>query len=122
MTPIISVPAYCPTCHSLFPSGIALGQGAANVRMTNNVSGPCPNGHMGLVMDGTFDVIDGALHIKESGRVTAEVLARIRQLAEDAKGGHNRTKQGVGGGYRPPAVRDGDVPLDVEKRKPASLA
>ncbi|BBU61826.1 hypothetical protein MSC49_17610 [Methylosinus sp. C49] len=42
---------------------------------------------MGVIMDGTFDIADGAMRILRSGRVTQEVIDRLRKLAEEAKSG-----------------------------------
>ncbi|TDX63986.1 hypothetical protein EDE12_106131 [Methylosinus sp. sav-2] len=82
----IHIPAYCQTCHSIFPSGVCVGAGT-KITMKDNRAGPCPNGHMGMIMDGTFDIADGAMRILSSGRVTQEVLARLRKLAENTKSG-----------------------------------
>jgi hypothetical protein len=42
---------------------------------------------MGMVLDGTFDIIDGALRVTRAGANTGEILRRIRELAAAAKAG-----------------------------------
>jgi hypothetical protein len=54
--------------------------------MESNLS-ECPNGHLGLVVDGTFEAIGGALQIKRAGPVTQLLLSRIEALGEDVKRG-----------------------------------
>jgi hypothetical protein len=83
---MIIIPAYCPTCHALFPSGFAIGEGVT-AGFDGNVAGPCPNGHMGQVLDGTISAINGVLHLKEAGKVSKHVLERIQALASDAQKG-----------------------------------
>jgi hypothetical protein len=81
----INIPAYCPTCETLFPSGIVL-DSCASIGV-NNCEAACPNGHTGRIMDGTFDVIEGLLNIRDAGPVSKEVLAKMQALAQDAAEG-----------------------------------
>jgi hypothetical protein len=83
---MIVIPAYCPTCHALFPSGFAKGEGVT-AGFEGNIAGPCPNGHMGQVLDGTISAINGVLYLKEAGKVSKHVLDRIHALARDAQKG-----------------------------------
>lgn len=84
MNPKILLPAFCPTCGSVFPSGFAMSEGGTAIHEGNR-SGPCPKGHMGIVLDGTYTFFDGLLKLARSGPGSETVIARIRDLAYSAK-------------------------------------
>jgi hypothetical protein len=88
----INIPAYCTTCGAIFPSGISFSDGSKNIVIKNCHVGPCPNGHMGRIMDGTFDIIEGILNLKNAGPVSQEVLAKIKALAQNAESGNTDPK------------------------------
>jgi hypothetical protein len=69
----VHIPAYCPICRALYPSGIVLGEGS-QITASNNLSN-CPRGHTTRVLEGTFQVRDGVLHIQ------GQNAERIRKLA-----------------------------------------
>jgi hypothetical protein len=87
----INIPAYCPTCGAIFPTGFLLSDGI-NFGIKNCQVGPCPNGHMGHIMDGTFDIVKGVVNLKNIGPVSQEVLAKIKALAKNAESGNTDPK------------------------------
>jgi hypothetical protein len=75
-------PAVCDNCRTVFPSGFAFGPGVANVQMTGNKSGPCPNcGGMGSVPDGVYNTLDDTLNIVStwSPERIAHLIASLEQ-------------------------------------------
>lgn len=76
---MIDIPAVCPTCGEVFRSGFGMGNGTA--KFTNNKTGPCPNGHMGIVVDGTYEVLNGVLQLDD------QLKLKIRQIAQSARDG-----------------------------------
>lgn len=84
---LFQVPAYCPICGAIFPSVMEL-DNSSNIKISNSVAGPCPNGHMGRVMDGTFDALNGLLSIRDAGPVSRSVLQKVREIAERAAAGN----------------------------------
>lgn len=74
----VDVPGICPTCGAVFPSGIVVPDGAI-LNWLGNVVGPCPNGHMGVIPDGTYQILRGLRWISASD------LAKVRLIAESAR-------------------------------------
>jgi hypothetical protein len=87
----INIPTYCPTCGAIFQSGVVVDNGV-NIRIRNLDSGPCPNGHTGHIMDGTFNVIEGILNLRDAGPVSQDVLAKMLVLAQNAGSGKTDPK------------------------------
>lgn len=81
---IISIPAICPQCGAVFPSGFAIG-GNASVAVEGCQSGPCPNGHMGIVPNGTYNLVNGILQISRGEFGNAKDLQRIFAIATAAR-------------------------------------
>ena len=74
----MQIPAVCPTCLTVFSSGIS----ANNVRgltLSGNRAGPCPGcGGMGDVINGTFDVVNDTIRaLNDLSRRELERVARI---------------------------------------------
>ncbi|HEV7433463.1 MAG TPA: hypothetical protein VGO22_01105 [Pseudorhizobium sp.] len=77
---MISIPAVCPTCGAVYPSGIAVGEGSKNYFEGNRSM--CPNGHWGNVPNGTYSVADGILRISRGAFGSISDLTKIRDLAQ----------------------------------------
>jgi len=81
------IPAVCPTCKAVFPSGVVVGEGSTIV-MENCSAGPCPNGHMGIVLDGTYSAVD-RLHAyfrsPEALAVAEHIKLIAKQIADNEK-------------------------------------
>lgn len=55
---MFNLPAICDNCGLNFPSGFAIGSGA-QLMITNNTSGPCPNcGGMGHIPNGIYEIVN----------------------------------------------------------------
>jgi hypothetical protein len=72
------LPAFCDRCGISYFSGIAI---TGNTRVTafnNRVQ--CPNGHMGYIPDGIYDIIDGVARLSDFDRrqLTDIILAARR--------------------------------------------
>lgn len=50
----------------------------------SDVLGRCPRGHSTTVLDGTYDIMDGALRLRDAPESTRAMLESIRQIAIDA--------------------------------------
>ena len=80
----IDVPAVCDNCGTVFRSGIALGPGVENMRMTGNKSGPCPScGGWGSVPDGVYDTVGDTLNIVSTW--SQERIAHLVESLEQAR-------------------------------------
>jgi hypothetical protein len=80
-----SIPAFCDTCGTAFPSGFFF-ENSTNVTLSGNKSGPCPNcGGMGHVPDGVFNFIGSTIEILSAPQRTVEELTRLAQILRDAK-------------------------------------
>jgi hypothetical protein len=89
---VFQIPIFCAQCNTIYPSGIALGQGAS-ISIKNSVYG-CPRGHDSQIPDGTFSVRDGLVQVStESG--SEPVLERIRRLATDAVKGKSNAEEAI---------------------------
>jgi hypothetical protein len=78
----LMAPAVCDNCGTVFPSGIAFGPGASDIRMTGNKSGPCPNcGGMGSVPDGVYDTLGDTLNVVSTWS-TERIIGLIEGLEQ----------------------------------------
>lgn len=83
----IPIPAYCPECGTFFASrSIVLGD-SASVEFKDCWVGPCPNGHMGIILNGTYKVLDGILRILHGEYGSIQNLEEIRSIAREAEYG-----------------------------------
>lgn len=88
-----SIPAFCDTCSTAFPSGISV-ENASNVTLSGNRSGPCPScGGMGHVPDGVFNFIGNTIEILSAPQRTVEELARLVQIIHEAKAKQQSNEQ-----------------------------
>ena len=83
----LEIPAYCPTCRALYPSGIVLGEGAS-ATLLGNVSN-CPRGHTTQVLEGTMEVRDGVLHVQR------QRIEKIKRLALKAVSGKTDAEEAL---------------------------
>lgn len=82
-----NIPAVCPTCRAVFPSGFVLGEGG-QASIDNCGAGPCPNGHMGVILDGTYSAIDGLYRffMSPEGRPAVQKIYEVvRDVAAQEK-------------------------------------
>ena len=90
-----SIPAFCDTCGTAFPSGLFF-EKALKVTLYGNVSGPCPScGGMGHVPDGVFNFIDNTIEILSAPQRTVEELTRLVQIIHEAKAKQQSNEQVV---------------------------
>lgn len=88
-----SIPAFCDTCSTAFPSGIFV-ENASNVTLSGNRSGPCPScGGIGHVPDGVFNFIGNTIEILSAPQRTVEELARLVQIIHEAKAKQQSNEQ-----------------------------
>ena len=81
---IASIPAVCDVCHTVFPTGFAIGENAATT-FENCRAGPCPVcGGYGSVMEGTFTLIGDALRFLAKD-ASADEVRRLREHALRAR-------------------------------------
>lgn len=83
---LFQIPAVCPTCSAVFPSGIAMDE-TAIIHCERNRAGPCPNGHMGLIPDGTYSVLNGFLQLSRGQFGAKSDLKTIHTIAVEAQNG-----------------------------------
>lgn len=84
----MDIPAFCDSCGTAFPSGIAVSGRVTGLTLQNNLSGPCPRcGGMGRVLEGTFDFIDGVLKVLSSPQRTVDDLRRLAHILGDVRRG-----------------------------------
>jgi hypothetical protein len=100
---VISIPAICLKCGAVFNSGIAFA-GNASATIEGCTSGPCPNGHMGIIPDGTYKVIDGILRISKGEYGSIQNLQDILSIAREAEYGLREPDDAVDciAGFLPP--------------------
>ncbi len=56
------IPAICENCHTVFHSGVNLGNGATNIVFENCGAGPCPKcGGNGRILDGVYNAVGNAI-------------------------------------------------------------
>ena len=56
------IPAICEKCHTVFPTGFNLVNGASNIAFKNCGGGPCPKcGGDGRILDGVYNAIGNAI-------------------------------------------------------------
>jgi hypothetical protein len=80
-----SIPAFCDTCGTAFPSGIVV-ENSTNASFSGNKSGPCPNcGGMGHIPDGVFNFIGSTIEILSAPERTVNELTRLMQILREAK-------------------------------------
>ena len=88
-----SIPAFCDTCGTAFPSGF-LFENASNVTLSGNMSGPCPScGGMGHVPDGVFNFIGNTIEILSAPQRTIKELTRLVQIIHEAKAKQQSNEQ-----------------------------
>ena len=88
-----SIPAFCDTCGTPFPSGFFF-ENAINVTLSGNKSGPCPScGGMGHVPDGVFNFINSTIEILSAPQRTIIELTRLSQIFREAKAKKQSTEQ-----------------------------
>lgn len=80
------IPAYCPKCRITFtPNAIFLGEGSSLVLGGGTTN--CPKcGGRAQMASGTLSVVDGTLKAKNAPTWVNDVLERMRELADVAKG------------------------------------
>jgi hypothetical protein len=80
-----SLPAFCDTCGTAFPSGFVF-ENSTNVTLSGNKSGPCPNcGGMGHIPDGVFNFVGSTIEILSAPKRTVKELNRLAQVAAQIK-------------------------------------
>jgi hypothetical protein len=88
-----SIPAFCDTCGTAFPSGFFF-ENASNITLSGNRSGPCPScGGMGHVPDGVFNFIGDTIEILSAPQRTVEELTRLVQIIHEAKAKQQSNEQ-----------------------------
>jgi len=88
-----SVPAFCDSCGTAFPSGFFF-ENASNVTLSGNRSGPCPwCGGMGHIPDGVFNFIGNTIEILSAPQRTVEELTRLVQIIHEAKAKQQSNEQ-----------------------------
>jgi hypothetical protein len=83
---VATLPVHCPHCGALFASR-AFGISAGNIQGVTFIGNKetCINcGKMASIVDGTFDVVDGALKLIAGPALTKEVLQKFADLVERA--------------------------------------
>lgn len=78
------IPAFCPTCGSVFASGVVVNE-VSSVSFDSVSAGPCPNGHMGLILDGTYSALGGlyAFFKTSEAKPAIEQIQRIARSVAD---------------------------------------
>lgn len=80
------LPAVCPDCGAVFPSGFGLGS-AAHMVVEGCRSGPCPGcGGVGLVPDGAYTIVEQVLAYSRDADMSREQMLATTQLLGDAIG------------------------------------
>jgi hypothetical protein len=103
------VPAICDTCGTVFPSGFVIGQGARNITMVGNKSGPCPTcGGMGSIPDGLYDFVGETLSIASTW--SPERIQRLIAALQGARNAANPREATEA------ALAEDDELLDVVRR------
>jgi hypothetical protein len=87
------IPAICPQCEAIFPSGFDLDESLASFE--GCTSGPCPKGHMGIVPDGTYSVFNGILRISRGEHGDLKDLQRMFAIARAASSGEKPTERAI---------------------------
>ena len=88
-----SIPAFCDTCGTPFPSGLFF-ENAINITLSGNKSGPCPNcGGWGHVPDGVFNFIGSTIEILSAPQRTIKELTRLAQIFREAKATQQSSEQ-----------------------------
>ncbi|MEO8158444.1 MAG: SEC-C metal-binding domain-containing protein [Betaproteobacteria bacterium] len=88
-----SLPAFCDTCGTAFPSGFVF-ENSTNVTLSGNKSGPCPNcGGMGHIPDGVFNFVGSTIEILSAPKRTVKELNRLAQILREAKAKQQSNEQ-----------------------------
>jgi hypothetical protein len=88
-----SIPAFCDSCGTAFPSGFFF-ENASKVTLSGNRSGPCPRcGGMGHIPDGVFNFIGNTIEILSAPQRTVEELTRLVQIIHEAKAKQQSNEQ-----------------------------
>lgn len=88
-----SIPAFCDTCGTPFPSGFFF-ENSSHITLSGNKSGPCPScGGMGHVPDGVFNFIGNTIEILSAPQRTVEELTRLAQILHEAKAKQKSNEQ-----------------------------
>ena len=82
---MVSAPAFCESCGSVFPSDFAF-DGVVGVTLEGCTSGPCPNcGGMGHVPDGLFNFIGNTIQVLAAPERTFEQLTKLSAIVREAR-------------------------------------
>lgn len=88
-----SIPAFCNTCGTAFPSGFFF-ENASNITLSGNRFGPCPScGGIGHVPDGVFNFIGDTIEILSAPQRTVQELTRLVQIIHEAKAKQQSNEQ-----------------------------
>jgi len=78
------LPAFCDNCGAAFNSGFAVDD-CLNISFHNNKSGPCPRcGSMGTVLEGVFNVVNGAIEILSAPQSSIDSLNKLDAILKEA--------------------------------------
>lgn len=88
-----SIPAFCDSCGTPFPSGFSF-ENSFNITLSGNKCRPCPNcGGVGHVPDGVFNFIGRTIEILSAPQRTIEEITRLAEILRDAKTKQQSTEQ-----------------------------
>lgn len=88
-----SIPAFCDTCGTAFPSGFSF-ENSFNITLSGNKSGPCPScGDMGHIPDGVFNFIGNTIEILSAPQRSVQELTRLAQIFREAKAKQHSNEQ-----------------------------
>jgi hypothetical protein len=77
-----SMPMYCSTCNAAYASTIFVSGNVQNFTLSNNISF-CPKGHEARVIEGTFDIFDGFLSLRQGPDFSKSLLEQIQKIAKE---------------------------------------
>jgi hypothetical protein len=91
----IALPAFCPTCKTVFPSGFVVQQ-ATNTSFSGNRA-TCPVCHNpdAKVIDGTFDIASDVIKIISAPEFTVEILKAFAAIAKSLSEGKIPEQQAI---------------------------
>lgn len=88
-----SIPAFCDSCGTPFPSGFNF-ENSFNISLSGNKSEPCPNcGGIGHIPNGVFNFIGSTIEILSAPQRTIGELTRLAKILREAKTKQQSTAQ-----------------------------
>lgn len=83
----LRVPASCPACGLIYPSGIEVGAGSLGIAFYGSKA-RCPRcGTWGHIIDGVLDVLDQTIRVVRGSDFTVRTLRAMRLAVEDVRSG-----------------------------------